>query len=144
MQSEKAASLAAILGAMPSVTIAVSGGVDSLTLAVFAGRQLGPNRVTIMHAVSPAVPPDATARVVHFAKLENWRLRQIDAGEFHDESIDAMALLPDAIEQHGVAYVPGSAFSVTGGAQNTVRLNFSACTPEQIAEGVARLRAVLT
>lgn len=60
----------------------------------------------------------------------------------NDESIDAMALLPDAIEQHGVAYVPGSAFSVTGGAHNTVRLNFSACTPEQIAEGVARLRDV--
>ena len=86
MQSDKAASLAAILGAMPSVTIAVSGGVDSLTLAVFAGRQLGRDRVTVMHAVSPAVPPDATARVVHFAELENWRLRQIDAGEFHDEN----------------------------------------------------------
>ena len=86
MQSDKAASLAAILGAMPSVTIAVSGGVDSLTLAVFAGRNLGHDRVTVMHAVSPAVPPDATARVVHFAELENWRLRQIDAGEFHDEN----------------------------------------------------------
>jgi 2-aminoadipate transaminase len=60
-----------------------------------------------------------------------------------DESVDAVARLPDAIERHGVAYVPGSAFSVDGGAQNTVRLNFSACTPDQIAEGVARLKDVL-
>lgn len=61
----------------------------------------------------------------------------------NDDSIDAAARLPEAIERHGVAYVPGSAFSVDGGAQNAVRLNFSACTPEQIAEGVSRLKDVL-
>jgi 2-aminoadipate transaminase len=53
-----------------------------------------------------------------------------------------MSRLPDAIEQHGVAYVPGSAFSVDGRGSNTVRLNFSACTSDQIREGVARLRDV--
>ena len=61
----------------------------------------------------------------------------------NDASVDAMARLPDAIEQHKIAYVPGSAFSVTGGARNTVRLNFSACTPDQITEGVSRLKDVL-
>lgn len=60
----------------------------------------------------------------------------------HDQTIDVMARLPEAVE-HGVAYVPGGAFSVTGGAQNTVRLNFSACAPDQIAEGIVRLKDVL-
>lgn len=62
----------------------------------------------------------------------------------HDSAIDTMARLPEAIERRGVAYVPGSAFSVDGGAANTVRLNFSACTPQQIREGIARLKDTLS
>lgn len=82
----------------------------------------------------------------HFGGAATWT--QPTGGLFvwmtlNDPSIDAMERLPEAIEQHGVAYVPGSAFSVAGGAKNTVRLNFSACTPEQIAEGVTRLKDVL-
>lgn len=83
----------------------------------------------------------------HFGRMATWTCPT--GGLFvwmtiHDQSIDAMARLTDAIERHGVAYVPGSPFSVDGGAQNTVRLNFSACTPDQIAEGISRLRDVLT
>ena len=36
---------------------------NSMTLATLAHRLLGPERVTMIHAVSPAVPPEATARV---------------------------------------------------------------------------------
>lgn len=55
--------LARILAAPASLAVAVSGGVDSLTLAIAAHRLRGGNDVTAWHAVSPAVPPDATARV---------------------------------------------------------------------------------
>jgi 2-aminoadipate transaminase len=87
-----------------------------------------------------------SALETHFSGVAAWT--RPTGGLFiwmtlNDETVDAMARLPDAIEQHGVAYVPGSAFSVTGGAQNTVRLNFSACTPDQITEGVSRLKDVL-
>ena len=41
------------------IGVAVSGGVDSLTLAAAAHAALG-NRVTMYHAQSPAVPADAT------------------------------------------------------------------------------------
>ena len=65
------------------VAVAVSGGVDSMTLAVVAHRVLGPS-ARMVHAVSAAVPADATARVVRYAHREGWRLERLDAGELAD------------------------------------------------------------
>ena len=65
------------------LVVAVSGGVDSMTLAVVAQRALGPS-ATMFHAVSPAVPPDATERVRRYAAREGWRLEVANAGEFQD------------------------------------------------------------
>ena len=76
--------LAAILDGLAPAAIAISGGVDSMTLAVFAHRHLGADRIQMMHAVSPAVPPEATARVRRHAEAEGWRLAILDAGEFAD------------------------------------------------------------
>jgi uncharacterized protein len=56
-----------------------------MTLAVVAGRRLGA-RASMIHAVSPAVPPEASARVDAYARREGWRLEVIDAGEFADPS----------------------------------------------------------
>ena len=78
--------LEAVLSSLETSAIAVSGGVDSMTLAVIAHRLLGRERVTMMHAVSPAVPPEATERVRHFVEIEGWDLRILDAGEFADEN----------------------------------------------------------
>lgn len=64
--------------------IAVSGGVDSMTLAFIAHRRLS-DGVSMFHAVSPAVPEAATARVEAYAKCEGWALTIVDAGEFADE-----------------------------------------------------------
>ena len=54
--------LEGILAAIGRVAVAVSGGVDSTTLAAVAHRVLGGD-AEMWHAVSPAVPPEATARV---------------------------------------------------------------------------------
>ena len=78
-------------GVTGQVAVAVSGGVDSLTLATFAHRLIGA-RVEMFHAVSPAVPGDATARVERLARVENWRLRIVDAGEFGDAAYMAHPL----------------------------------------------------
>jgi uncharacterized protein len=66
-----------------SIAIAVSGGVDSMTLATFAHR-LGGSKITVVHAVSPAVPPAATVRVEARAAREGWHLTVTGAGEFED------------------------------------------------------------
>jgi uncharacterized protein len=78
------AGLEAVLDGIGEVCVALSGGVDSMTLAVVAGRRLG-SRASMIHATSPAVPPEATARVERYAGCEAWRLMVIDAGEFGDE-----------------------------------------------------------
>lgn len=71
------------LSALDKVKVAVSGGVDSMSLGILAHRILA-RRAHLFHAVSPAVPPDATARVKATAEAEGWRLSLIDAGEFDD------------------------------------------------------------
>jgi uncharacterized protein len=61
------------------VAIAVSGGIDSLTLAT-AARQSAIGEM--FHAISPAVPPEATTRVRKLAQEHGWKLKIFDAGEF--------------------------------------------------------------
>lgn len=75
--------LSAAIGRFGGLAVAVSGGVDSLTLATFAHRVRG-EAPRMFHAVSPAVPPEATARTRELATAEGWRLEVIDAGEFAD------------------------------------------------------------
>nr|WP_320147412.1 PLP-dependent aminotransferase family protein [uncultured Anaeromusa sp.] len=53
-------------------------------------------------------------------------------------SIKAMELLHDCLAQN-VAFVPGDSFFPNGGVTNTLRLNYSNTSEEQIREGVRRL-----
>ncbi|WBU61511.1 adenine nucleotide alpha hydrolase [Paracoccus albus] len=64
--------------------IAVSGGVDSMTLAHAAQRWRAGGTVTMCHAVSPAVPAAATGLVRRHAEKHGWDLHVIEAGEFSD------------------------------------------------------------
>ncbi len=84
MKADRLESLQERLRELDRVAVAVSGGVDSMTLAVLAHRTLGP-RARMYHAVSPAVQTDATERVHAFAAREGWTLAVLDAGEFADE-----------------------------------------------------------
>ncbi len=72
-----------ILAGYAPAAIAVSGGVDSMTLAFLAHDVLG-SEAAMFHAVSPAVPDIATERVRRYACRYGWTLNLIDAGEFSD------------------------------------------------------------
>lgn len=80
-------SLAAVLNFVSAPAVAVSGGVDSVTLAAFAATLL--RDVVMVHAISPAVPAEATTRVSRLAQQRGWRLKIIDAGEFDDPNYRA-------------------------------------------------------
>lgn len=56
--------------------------------------------------------------------------------------LDTKAMLARALE-HGVAYVPGTAFYPDGRGRSSMRLNFSFPPPERIEEGMRRLGRVL-
>jgi uncharacterized protein len=74
--------LEAVLRKHGPLAVAVSGGVDSMTLAVLACR-LDP-ATQVFHALSPAVPELATRRVRHYAEQLGWALTCLDAGEMSD------------------------------------------------------------
>jgi uncharacterized protein len=77
-------SLERLVRGMDAVAVAVSGGVDSLTLATFAHRLLR-ERCEAFHATSPAVPPEATRRTRALADREGWTLHVVDAHEFGND-----------------------------------------------------------
>ena len=64
-----------------AVAVAVSGGIDSLTLATVAARRRGSD-VEMFHSLTASVPAEATVRTRELAAKEGWRLRIIDAREF--------------------------------------------------------------
>lgn len=73
-----------ILRGIGPAAVALSGGVDSMTLAYLAHQELGSD-ATMFHAASPAVPAAATRRVREYADRCGWQLEVIDAGEFADD-----------------------------------------------------------
>ena len=77
------ADLTAFLNAHTPLAIAVSGGVDSMTLACIAHRVLTTPPLMI-HAVSVSVPMAATERVRIQAENDGWLLRELSADEFKD------------------------------------------------------------
>jgi pyridinium-3,5-biscarboxylic acid mononucleotide sulfurtransferase len=82
---------ARLIGALApygDLAIAVSGGIDSMTLAFIAHRDLAAPPIMV-HAVSPAVPAEATLRIRDYAAREGWRLSMVDAGEFADPAYRA-------------------------------------------------------
>lgn len=61
----------------------------------------------------------------------------------HKEGFDTAQLLGKAINEYKVAYVPGGSFHVDGTGKNSMRLNFSYPSHEQIHEGIKRLSKLI-
>lgn len=80
--SVELARLRAVFDVLPRAAIAVSGGVDSLTLLAFAARHH--SEVRAFHAVSAAVPREATERVRDLSTALGVELCMLDVGELDD------------------------------------------------------------
>jgi pyridinium-3,5-biscarboxylic acid mononucleotide sulfurtransferase len=76
--------IVAALDRHPRLAIAVSGGVDSMTLAHIAARE-SRTAAVMYHAASPAVPVAARERVEAHASRHGWQLVVVDAQELADE-----------------------------------------------------------
>ena len=70
-----------VLDTFDRAAVAVSGGIDSLTLATVAANRLG-ERVRMFHSLTASVPAQATARTRELAAQRGWSLQVIDANEF--------------------------------------------------------------
>jgi uncharacterized protein len=83
---EKSQEIERIIREFDDVAIALSGGIDSLVLSAicFAVSQKSAIKCTMYHAVSAAVPVQATERVRDCAAKFGWTLRRVDANEFAD------------------------------------------------------------
>lgn len=81
---------------------------------------------------------------VHFPPQASWT--RPNGGMFIwvtlPDNMDSTHLLQEAVREK-VAFVPGSPFYANGGGENTLRLNFSNSTPEQISTGIKRLGRLL-
>ena len=59
------------------------------------------------------------------------------------EGVSTLELLPRAVEEEKVAFIPGYAFGINGGGESSMRLNFSNATPEMIDDGITRLGKIV-
>jgi hypothetical protein len=59
------------------------------------------------------------------------------------EGVDAAALLQRALQEVGVAFVPGGAFFHDGRGRNTLRLSYSLPDEVDLDRGIARLASLL-
>ncbi len=91
---------------------------------------------------------DATlaALAANFPTSARWSCPR--AGMFvwvQTPDVDTTALLRRAVEEAGVAFIPGRAFCAEGGTRggDALRLNFSRTTTDEIHDGMARLGRLL-
>lgn len=83
--NQKTEQLKRYLEKLGRVTVAVSGGVDSMTLAFVAHEVLSSN-AKMVHSISPAVPPHDTQRIREFATKYGWNIHFVESGEIRTPS----------------------------------------------------------
>ena len=100
------------------------------------------------------IPPEALPYLVHGVPAEavaslpidpstGQRTRRLHSTTFaYAENQDTFAAVLKEALRHDVAFVPGAAFFATNPDHATFRMSFTTNTPEEIAEGMARLAKV--
>lgn len=118
------------------------------TLSAFLDREAFPTHLSQLRAEYRGRRDAMLAALeAHFPAEARWHAPA--SGMFvwvtMPPEVDTTALLRRAVEEVGVAFVPGKAFCAAGGVRggNALRLNFSHVNAEEIGEGIRRLGQVL-
>jgi uncharacterized protein len=82
----EASKLHGLIGAMPSLLVGYSGGVDSTLLAVVSRRVLGKERSVAALALSPSLPAEQRDRARDIARRFDLRLVEMRTDEMDDPS----------------------------------------------------------
>ena len=120
---------------------------SNLTQAIvdaFLRRNLLPEHI---HTICASYKEQLDAMLEELATFpEGTRYTRPEGGLFIwvelPEGLNALEMLQTCVAR-GVAYVPGTHFFSGGGHHNTLRLNFSNSTVEQIHKGMAVIREVI-
>lgn len=80
----EASKLRALIGAMPSLLVGYSGGVDSTLLAVVSRRVLGKERSVAALALSPSLPAEQRGQARDLARRFDLHLVEIQTDEMDD------------------------------------------------------------
>jgi len=92
------------------------------------------NRDAMVAAAREMLPAGVAFEVPRSGLFVWFRMAEgVDTGEMHARCTEAYKVL----------LVPGYGFSTTGGCRNCMRASFSTVAPEQLAEGMRRLAAML-
>lgn len=86
--SDKLKSLIKHLDQHPKLTVAVSGGIDSMLL-MYIAKRYSQTQATAAHAYSAAVPSSAFILLKQYAKQYQWALSLLDAKELADKNYQA-------------------------------------------------------
>jgi 2-aminoadipate transaminase len=117
------------------------------TLAAFLDREdVGAHLARLREVYGARRDAMLAALAAHFPAEARWSCPR--AGMFAWVQVpgaDTTALLRRAVEEAGVAFVPGRAFCAEGGTRggDALRLNFSRPSVDQIHDGIRRLAGVL-
>jgi 2-aminoadipate transaminase len=117
------------------------------TLSAFLDREdVGAHLGRLREAYTARRDAMLAALAAHFPAGARWSCPR--AGIFvwvQTPGVDTTALLRRAVEEAGVAFIPGRAFCARGGERggDALRLTFSSTTPDEIHDGVARLGRLL-
>ncbi len=121
----------ALTQAIAAALLAGGGLLARLPAVVERYRQ---KRETMLEALAREMPPGVT-----WTRPEGGLFLWVRL----PAHMDTTMMLRRAIEEEGVAYVPGQQFHCDGGGRFTMRLNFSYPSEDQICDGVARLARIV-
>ena len=110
-------------------------------------REQGTDRPGRAYPAAHATTGHSAVQTTDWHEIEKDRFAQRAASALEDivrkRDAPRLVIVAAAVQEAGVAFVPGGAFFPDGGGDNTLRLSYSMPGVEDIREGIRRLATLL-